>query len=81
MARPAFTKEEQELANQLFATVTGLLDDASIIAIDGQSHRRSQEQLCRQVQLLLTALDQISAVARAIEVIACRNSRHQHRKT
>lgn len=62
--------EHRELANRLFATATARLEDASELAVDGQSSRRGAAALAAHGRRLQATLRDISILIEAAVIVA-----------
>ncbi|MEQ9190529.1 MAG: hypothetical protein RLQ25_08495 [Alphaproteobacteria bacterium] len=62
--------DTRDLVNQLFATATAMLEDASDIAVAGQSSRQSLAELMELADQLNVEAEKIATIARAARVIA-----------
>ncbi len=60
----------RELANRLFATATAMLEDATEVAIAGQSQRLNPSQLADHGRLLQAAARDIAIIAEAAMIVA-----------
>lgn len=74
--------DHRDLANQLFAAVTAMLEDAIELSVAGQASNRSAAELVSDGLLLTSALQDIAIVAQAATIIAGRpcDSRCRHRQ-
>ena len=60
----------RELANHLFATATAMLEDATEIAVTGQSRRLDPAHLSDHGRQLQAAARDIAAIAEAAVIVA-----------
>ena len=60
----------RELANRLFATATGMLEDATELAVAGQSPRLDPAQLADHGRWLQAAARDIAIIAEAAVIVA-----------
>ena len=60
----------RELANRLFATATAMLEDATEIAVAGQSLRLDPAQLADYGRRLLAAARVVAIIAEAAMIVA-----------
>lgn len=61
--------DTRKLVTHLFAEMTGRLEDASIIAWDGQSSRASAKQYRAYARNLARVADELGHIARATEAL------------
>jgi hypothetical protein len=61
--------DRKELATLLFATMTGMLEDACVVAANGQSSRASVTSLRTQTHRLKTVLTDLSALVAATDIV------------
>ncbi len=73
----------RELANRLFALATAMLEDATELAVAGQSPRLTSSQLANHGQRLQAAALEIAIVAEAATIVANQgiNRRQSPRKS
>ena len=62
--------DHREQANHLFATATAMLEDATELAVAGQSSRLNPAQLADQGRLLQAAARDIAIIAEATVIVA-----------
>ena len=60
----------RELANRLFATATAMLEDATEVAVAGQSLRLDSSQLANHGRRLQAAARDIAIIAEAAMIVA-----------
>lgn len=72
-------KDLQELARRLFTVATGILEDATVVAIAGQSHKLADKACERYARELQMVGRDVAKVAEAAAVMA-RLSRQIGRK-
>ena len=68
-----------ELANRLFATATEVLEDATDIAVAGQSPQLTPAQLAELCQRLRAEARYIAIIAEAAQIVADLGKRDQRR--
>lgn len=75
--------EYRDLTNRLFAAATAMLEDATVIAVAGQSARRSPAALARDAETLQQAGRDVAVLAEAALILARpgRNRRAKGAKT
>ncbi len=72
--------DHRELANHLFATATTMLEDATEIAVAGQSSQLNLSQFADQGRRLQAAARDIAAIAEAAVIVAnLGDNRHRNR--
>lgn len=62
--------DHRDLANQLFATATAMLEDAAEIAASGQSPQMTASQLLDNSSRLRAATREIAVIVEAAAIIA-----------
>lgn len=62
--------EYRDLTNRLFAAATAMLEDAALVAVAGQSGRRSPAALARDAETLQQAGRDIAVIAEAALIVA-----------
>lgn len=62
--------DHRDLANRLFALATAMLEDAAVLAADGQSPRLCAAQLAEKGHVLRHAAQDIATVAEAAAFVA-----------
>lgn len=72
-------KDLQELARRLFTVVTVILEDATIVAVAGQSHKLTEKSCERYARELQQVGRDVATVAESAAIIA-RLSRQMPRK-
>ncbi|MEM7444780.1 MAG: hypothetical protein AAF414_15770 [Pseudomonadota bacterium] len=71
--------DRRDLVNGLFAVATAMLEDATELAMAGQSRDRVLTQLASDGRLLASAAQDIAIIAQAAAIIADPSNEHRNR--
>lgn len=63
-------ENKRELINHLYAIATGMLNDAEELAVRGQSHSVTENDICTVSSDVLAKLDDTAALVKAGRIIA-----------
>ncbi len=67
---PVMDDDHRELAHRLFATATAMLEDATEVAVAGQSPKLGPRQLADRADQLHATTREIAVIAEAAKIVA-----------